>query len=312
MAKCRKHCNCTATAPSRSEKNPSVRAAHFFLRRDPCGARHHRQFGIILDTVSTPSFLYDKEGPHAFTPAMSSDVDPFPHLQTSPHPEAPQSPSSPTTMSVGTKRRGSRSPNSSQAAKRKRNSSSDDEPSQSNSEDDGDTQTTEKKTKRQQRLLKNREAAQQFRQRQKNYIQELEKKVDSLVSENQQFTSKAELLQSENHLLRDQLSYLRGFMTHVMSAFSNKVPGAEGMSAMGPGVPSPFGFASPSPAPSPMAGADPNAYGVPSASGRLPMYQSNPASVAAAFQAAIGLAPAGPTYDPRHVNRSDRHNGEHP
>jgi len=240
---------------------------------------------------------------------MSSEIDPFPHL--TPSPQSEEQPSSPNTIAVGAKRRGSS--NSSQAAKRKRNSSSDDEPSQNNSDDDDGDTVTEKKTKKQQRLLKNREAAQQFRQRQKNYIQELEKKVDSLVSENQLFTSKAELLQSENHLLRDQLSYLRGFMTHVMSAFSNKVPGAEGMPAMGPSMPGAFVFASPSPAPSPMAGSDHSAYGaMPNASGRSPMYQSNPASVAAAFQAAIGLAPTGPSYDPRRINGSDRHNGEHP
>merc|ERR1712063_130338 len=233
---------------------------------------------------------------------MSSEIDPFPHL--TPSPQSEEQPSSPNTIAVGAKRRGSS--NSSQAAKRKRNSSSDDEPSQNNSDDDDGDTVTEKKTKKQQRLLKNREAAQQFRQRQKNYIQELEKKVDSLVSENQLFTSKAELLQSENHLLRDQLSYLRGFMGHVMSAFSNKVPGApDGMPAMGPAAPSPFSFASPIPTP-PMTPTDAGGYGVPNQ--RLPMYQSNPASVAAAFQAAIGLAPSGPSYDPRHINRSDRRN----
>lgn len=72
------------------------------------------------------------------------------------------------------------------------------------------------KVKKQKRLEKNREAAQLFRQRQKAYIQDLEQKVDSLVSENQQFTNRAELLESENRLLRDQLNYLRNFMTQVM------------------------------------------------------------------------------------------------
>mmetsp|Transcript_110350 Transcript_110350/g.165120 ORF Transcript_110350/g.165120 Transcript_110350/m.165120 type:complete len:278 (+) Transcript_110350:47-880(+) len=73
------------------------------------------------------------------------------------------------------------------------------------------------KVKRQKRLVKNREAAQLFRQRQKNYIQDLEKKVEALVAENNQFNGKAELLQSENRLLRDQLTYLRGFLTQIMS-----------------------------------------------------------------------------------------------
>merc|ERR1712137_307764 len=283
--------------------------SHFFVHCSACGARHHRLTATILDTITVSPFLYEKESNY-LAANMSSDVETFPHMQPSPAGEPSEQPaSSPTsTVSVGTKRK--KSADSSKAPQRKkRTSSSDDEPSQSNSDEDGDP-ADEKKSKRQQRLLKNREAAQQFRQRQKNYIQELEKKVDSLVSENQQFTSKAELLQSENHLLRDQLSYLRGFMGHVMSAFSNKVPGApDGMPAMGPAAPSPFSFASPIPTP-PMTPTDAGGYGVPNQ--RLPMYQSNPASVAAAFQAAIGLAPSGPSYDPRHINRSDRRNsGDH-
>ena len=163
-------------------------------------------------------------------------------------------------------------------------------PSSSNSEDEGLSQG-EKKRKRQERLVKNREAAQLFRQRQKTYIQDLEKKVDALVSENQQFTSKTELLLSENNLLRDQLTYLRGFMSSVMSMASpltGKMPldlpvSSNPHSTLLPSL-SPFSFASPAD-----GGSERFNFSTPAPSPR-PSYQGNPAaSVAAAFQAAMGM-----------------------
>ena len=72
-------------------------------------------------------------------------------------------------------------------------------------------------SKRQRRLVKNREAAQMFRQRQKAYIQNLEKKVNDLNFENQQHRSKVELLTTENRLLADQLNYLRTFISSIVS-----------------------------------------------------------------------------------------------
>ena len=83
----------------------------------------------------------------------------------------------------------------------------------------------EETSKRQRRLVKNREAAQLFRQRQKAYIQNLEKKVNDLNFENQQHRSKVELLTTENRLLADQLTYLRTFISGVISiAFPNGQP----------------------------------------------------------------------------------------
>jgi len=88
-----------------------------------------------------------------------------------------------------------------------------------------DNSDHEETNKRQRRLVKNREAAQLFRQRQKAYIQNLEKKVNDLNFENQQHRSKVELLTTENRLLSDQLSYLRTFISGVISmAFPNGQP----------------------------------------------------------------------------------------
>ncbi|EGG23827.1 putative basic-leucine zipper transcription factor [Cavenderia fasciculata] len=75
----------------------------------------------------------------------------------------------------------------------------------------------EKNLKRQRRLVKNREAAQLFRQRQKAYIQDLEKKVSDLTSNNSEIRARAELLNSENKLIREQLMYLRNFVTQAVS-----------------------------------------------------------------------------------------------
>jgi len=90
---------------------------------------------------------------------------------------------------------------------------------------DKDCSDQEETSKRQRRLVKNREAAQLFRQRQKAYIQNLEKKVNDLNFENQQHRSKVELLTTENRLLADQLTYLRSFISGVISiAFPNGQP----------------------------------------------------------------------------------------
>jgi len=70
----------------------------------------------------------------------------------------------------------------------------------------------EQKMKRQRRLLKNREAAQQFRQRQKEYIQNLERKVTELNTHVGETHKHIELLSTENRLLRDQLVYLYNVM----------------------------------------------------------------------------------------------------
>ncbi|EGC30580.1 hypothetical protein DICPUDRAFT_92949 [Dictyostelium purpureum] len=85
----------------------------------------------------------------------------------------------------------------------------------------------ERHMKRQRRLVKNREAAQLFRQRQKAYIQDLEKKVSDLTGTNSEFRARVELLNSENKLIREQLLYLRNFVTQAVSfSFPKGAPGS--------------------------------------------------------------------------------------
>jgi hypothetical protein len=71
--------------------------------------------------------------------------------------------------------------------------------------------------KREKRLEKNREAAQLFRQRQKAYIEDLEKKVNKVETENAQNLTKVELLKSENKIIKQQLEYLRKFISDAIS-----------------------------------------------------------------------------------------------
>jgi len=73
----------------------------------------------------------------------------------------------------------------------------------------------ESQAKRNRRLVKNREAAQLFRQRQKAYISDLEQKVDKLSTENVALQSKVDLLSAENKLIKEQLGYLRNFISQV-------------------------------------------------------------------------------------------------
>ena len=178
----------------------------------------------------------------------------------------------------------------------KRRKTSKDNTSPYNSADDQEPKqdVDETKQKSKKRLVKNREAAQLFR-RQKNYIQDLEKKVESLIADNQQTASKAELLESENRLLRDQLNYLRGFLTQIMT-MAFPMPTAASTAALA-GIPN-FNFDSQASAPTannpvqippPMVptstkqSTTPNATTTPT--------EGNPAySVAAAFQAAMGFS----------------------
>jgi hypothetical protein len=89
------------------------------------------------------------------------------------------------------------------------------------------TPEEERNMKRQRRLVKNREAAQLFRQRQKAYIQDLEKKVADLSATNNDFRARVELLNSENKLIKEQLLYLRNFITQAVSFSFPKSPGSE-------------------------------------------------------------------------------------
>jgi len=80
--------------------------------------------------------------------------------------------------------------------------------------------------------LKNREAAQLFRQRQKAYIQDLEKKVAKLNAETTQYRSKVDLLTTENKLVREQMNYMRSFLSQIMMPNLNAGAGTTGGAAL--------------------------------------------------------------------------------
>jgi hypothetical protein len=83
-----------------------------------------------------------------------------------------------------------------------------------------DSDEDQKASPRHNRLLKNREAAQQFRQRQKTYIQDLEQKIEELTTSNMSQGNRAEKLETENKLLKEQVEYLRGFVTQLMASLN--------------------------------------------------------------------------------------------
>lgn len=87
--------------------------------------------------------------------------------------------------------------------------------------DDGNTGGKDEKTKK---LLKNREAAQQFRQRQRDHIDVLEKQVQQLLEQRAQYNTQTDVLLAENKLVRDQVSYMREFLSQALAfAFSQNV-----------------------------------------------------------------------------------------
>jgi len=117
----------------------------------------------------------------------------------------------------------------SSSPKRKLNS-----PHKADSSEASNQSTEDEKTmKRQRRLVKNREAAQLFRQRQKAYIQDLEKKVQDLGATNNDYRARVELLNSENKLIKEQLLYLRNFVTQAVSHSFPKGTSPPGMPAIG-------------------------------------------------------------------------------
>eukprot|EP01112_Ceratiomyxa_fruticulosa_P011001 TRINITY_DN2949_c0_g1_i1.p1 TRINITY_DN2949_c0_g1~~TRINITY_DN2949_c0_g1_i1.p1 ORF type:complete len:484 (-),score=122.44 TRINITY_DN2949_c0_g1_i1:383-1834(-) len=71
--------------------------------------------------------------------------------------------------------------------------------------------------KRNRRLQKNRQAAQQFRARQKAHIQETEERVEQLKINNSESTALLEILEAENRLLKEQLNYLHNFISSAVS-----------------------------------------------------------------------------------------------
>eukprot|EP01088_Endostelium_zonatum_P007063 TRINITY_DN19224_c0_g1_i1.p1 TRINITY_DN19224_c0_g1~~TRINITY_DN19224_c0_g1_i1.p1 ORF type:complete len:322 (-),score=87.06 TRINITY_DN19224_c0_g1_i1:83-1048(-) len=83
--------------------------------------------------------------------------------------------------------------------------------------DDDDDVGSDNEKKRQ----KNRQAAKMFRQRQKDYVEDLEAQVETLQDQNKNLQSKVDLLIVENKLVREQLAYMRNFCS---SAFQFAFP----------------------------------------------------------------------------------------
>lgn len=83
-----------------------------------------------------------------------------------------------------------------------------------------DQPKTDVEAKRQKRRVKNREAAQLFRQRQKQHIRDLEQQVNGINNKNVELQTQMEVLRAENTLVKDQLKYLRCFVLEgLRSAF---------------------------------------------------------------------------------------------
>jgi hypothetical protein len=73
----------------------------------------------------------------------------------------------------------------------------------------------ERQLKRQRRLIKNRESAQLSRQRKRLYIEELEKKVTALTTENNELIKQVALLTSENGSLREESFQFQAFIKQM-------------------------------------------------------------------------------------------------
>jgi len=63
---------------------------------------------------------------------------------------------------------------------------------------------------------KNREAAKQFRQRQRDYLSELEQQVTILTEKQAKYSVQAELLKSENEVIKQQQQFLRKFIEQAL------------------------------------------------------------------------------------------------
>jgi len=69
--------------------------------------------------------------------------------------------------------------------------------------------------KRQRRLIKNRESAQASRQRKKDYVGDLEKKVDDLISGNAKLKEQYSSLTAENRHLKNEVEFLSQLVSRV-------------------------------------------------------------------------------------------------
>ncbi|KAJ5069356.1 basic-leucine zipper transcription factor f-related [Anaeramoeba ignava] len=68
-------------------------------------------------------------------------------------------------------------------------------------------------------------AAKNFRQRQREQIQELEKKLEELEKTNRDYRTRTDALEAEKNILVSQLQYFQNFMTRAMTtAYRNSPP----------------------------------------------------------------------------------------
>jgi hypothetical protein len=74
------------------------------------------------------------------------------------------------------------------------------------------TEEEERKLKRQKRLLKNRESAQLSRQRKKQYVEELEKKLETLTTSNDSLNEQVNHLSSDKQRLEEEVLFLRNLI----------------------------------------------------------------------------------------------------
>lgn len=72
------------------------------------------------------------------------------------------------------------------------------------------TAAEKRDVKRQRRLIKNRESAQASRQRKKTYVEELEKRLAEISSENAMLRQTTLIVQNENSMLRAENEYIKG------------------------------------------------------------------------------------------------------
>eukprot|EP00029_Vermamoeba_vermiformis_P007660 TRINITY_DN3375_c0_g1_i1.p1 TRINITY_DN3375_c0_g1~~TRINITY_DN3375_c0_g1_i1.p1 ORF type:complete len:279 (+),score=42.72 TRINITY_DN3375_c0_g1_i1:119-838(+) len=124
------------------------------------------------------------------------------------------------------KEKKARKPRVAKAAPKKKAAKKQDDDSIFDDSDDemNDDENLGGKDEKTKKLLKNREAAQQFRQRQRDHIDVLEKQVQQLIEQRAQYNTQTDALLAENKLVRGQVQYMREFLSQALAfAFSQNV-----------------------------------------------------------------------------------------
>lgn len=75
------------------------------------------------------------------------------------------------------------------------------------------------------RVLRNREAAKLFRQRQRDQLEDLEAEVIALKAEHKAYTEQKEQLTAENAAIQQQVQFVHSFITEALKyAFQSGLP----------------------------------------------------------------------------------------